>query len=348
VSTDTSTAEPAPEAPDSAEDLVPTDHTPAQRIQHVLHRSPALSPLIVLVLSIVVFGIFADNFLRPQALSLLVQQMAVVGALAVGQTLIILTAGIDLSIGMAMVLASLVMVKLNHDHGVPGLIALLIGLVVALLTGLLNGFLVTKVNLPPFIVTLGTFSIFTAVSLLYANGQTIALDPDALLVWTAKTISIGSVSITWGVVLMLLLYAGMSFVLASTAWGRHLYATGDDREASELSGIDTKRVLLSAYVVAGACVGIAAWIVCGRVGGADPNSGLNYNLQSITAVVIGGTSLFGGRGLVVGSLIGALIVQVFNSGLALAGVDPNYQVLATGILVILAVSVDQWIRRVRG
>jgi fructose transport system permease protein len=348
VSTETATAEPAPDSPDSAEDLVPTSNTPAQRIQHVLHRSPALSPLIVLVLSIVVFGIFADNFLRLQALSLLVQQMAVVGALAVGQTLIILTAGIDLSIGMAMVLASLVMVKLNHDHGVPGLIALLIGLVVALLTGLLNGFLVTKVNLPPFIVTLGTFSIFTAVSLLYANGQTIALDPDALLVWTAKTISIGSVSITWGVVLMLLLYAGMSFVLASTAWGRHLYATGDDREASELSGIDTNRVLLSAYVVAGACVGIAAWIVCGRVGGADPNAGLNYNLQSITAVVIGGTSLFGGRGLVVGSLIGALIVQVFNSGLALAGVDPNYQVLATGILVILAVSVDQWIRRVRG
>ena len=94
-------------------------------------------------------------------------------------------------------------------------------------------------------------------------------------------------------------------------------------------------------------VGIAAWIVCGRVGGADPNAGLNYNLQSITAVVIGGTSLFGGRGLVIGSLIGALIVQVFNSGLALAGVDPNYQVLATGILVILAVSVDQWIRSVK-
>ncbi len=100
-------------------------------------------------------------------------------------------------------------------------------------------------------------------------------------------------------------------------------------------------------MVAGFTVGIAAWIVCGRVGGADPNAGLNYNLQSITAVVIGGTSLFGGRGLVIGSLIGALIVQVFNSGLALAGVDPNYQVLATGILVILAVSVDQWIRRVK-
>jgi len=271
-----------------------------------------------------------------------------VGALAAGQTIIILTAGIDLSIGAAMVLTSLVMVKLNYDQGVPGPIALLIGLAVALLLGTLNGALVTRLNLPPFIVTLGTLSIFTAVSLLYAGGQTTALDPDAFLLWTGKTLSIGTVSITWGVILMLLLYAGLSFVLASTAWGRHLYATGDDREAAQLSGIDTKRVLLSAYVVAGVAVAVAAWIVCGRVGGSDPNAGLNYNLQSITAVVIGGTSLFGGRGLVIGSLLGALIVQVFNSGLALAGVDPNYQVLATGALVIVAVTVDQWIRRVRG
>jgi len=335
------------EAPASAEVLLPTRHTPAQRIQHLLHDNPALSPLIVLVISVIVFGLVADNFLRPQSLSLLVQQMAVVGALAVGQTLIILTAGIDLSIGMAMVLSSLVMVKLNHDQGVPGPIALLIGIAVGILTGIINGALVTRLHLPPFIVTLGTFSIFTAVSLLYAAGQTIALSPDAFLLWTGKSLTIGSVSITWGVILMLALYAVVGFALRNTAWGKHLYATGDDAEASRLAGIKTDRVLLSGYVVAGVTVGVAAWIVCGRVGGADPNAGLNYNLQSITAVVIGGTSLFGGRGLVIGSLIGALIVQVFNSGLALAGVDPNYQVLATGILVILAVSVDQWIRRVK-
>jgi fructose transport system permease protein len=335
------------EAPASADDLLPTRHTPAQRLQHILHGNPALSPLIVLVISVIVFGVVAENFLRPQSLSLLVQQVAVVGALAVGQTVIILTAGIDLSIGMAMVMSSLVMVKLNHDQGVPGLIALLIGIAVGILTGVLNGLLVTRLHLPPFIVTLGTFSIFTAVSLLYAAGQTTALDPDAFLVWTGETLSIGSVSITWGVILMLVLYAVVGFALRNTAWGKHLYATGDDAEASRLAGIKTDRVLLSAYVVAGVTVGVAAWIVCGRVGGADPNAGLNYNLQSITAVVIGGTSLFGGRGLVIGTLIGALIVQVFNSGLALAGVDPNYQVLATGILVILAVSVDQWIRRVK-
>lgn len=341
------TSETPNEAPASADDLLRREHSPAERIQHVLHERPALSPLIVLVLAIIVFAFVSQGFMRPQALSLLVQQMAVVGALAVGQTVIILTAGIDLSIGMAMVLSSLVMVKLNHDNGVPGVIALLIGVAVAVLTGLFNGWLVTRIHLPPFIVTLGTFSIFTAISLLYAQGQTIALEEDSFLLWTGKAIKIGSVSVTWGVILMLVLYAVVAFALGKTAWGRHLYATGDDAEAASLAGISTKRVLLSAYVVAGATVAVAAWIVCGRVGGADPNAGLNYNLLSITAVVIGGTSLFGGRGLVIGSLLGALIVQVFNSGLALAGVDPNYQVLATGILVILAVSVDQWIRRVK-
>ena len=333
--------------PHSAEELSQRKYTPAERIQHLLHRSPALSPLIVLIVAVIVFGIASPNFMRPQALSLLVQQMAVIGALAVGQTVIILTAGIDLSIGLAMVLVSLVMAKLNADLGVPGFLALLIGIGVAILTGLLNGFLVTRINLPPFIVTLGTFSIFTAIALLYAQGQTVTLDPDAFLLVTGKTLSIGSVSVTWGVLLMLALYLVVGFALSFTAWGRHLYATGDDTEAAALAGIDTKRVILSAYLVAGVCVGVAAWIVAGRVGGADPNAGLNYNLLSITAVVIGGTSLFGGRGLVVGTLLGALIVQVFQSGLALAGVDPNYQVLATGILVILAVSVDQWIRRVK-
>lgn len=334
-------------SPASVEDLLSRKRSPLEQVQHALHRNPALSPLIVLIAAIIVFGIISPGFLRPEALSLLVQQMAVVGTLAVGQTLIILTAGVDLSIGLAMVLASLVMAKLSLG-GMPGVLAVLIGMAVAIATGLLNGILVTRINLPPFIVTLGTLSIFTAISLLYAQGQTITLNPGAFLLISGNSLSLGSVSVTWGVIFMVVLYLVVGFALRNSAWGRHLYATGDDPEAASLAGVPTKRVLLSAYVVAGVCVGVAAWIVAGRVGGADPNAGLNYNLLSITAVVIGGTSLFGGRGSVVGTLIGALIVQTFNSGLALANVDPNYQVLATGILVILAVSVDQWIRRVKG
>jgi fructose transport system permease protein len=218
---------------------------------------------------------------------------------------------------------------------------------VAVLAGAINGFLVTQVKLPPFIVTLGTLSIFTAVSLLYAQGQTVSLPADTFLTWTGSTISLGSFNVTYGVILMLLLYAAFAYALKQTAWGRHLYATGDDAEAARLAGIRTNRVLLSAYVVAGAVIGIAAWILVGRINGADPNAATNLNLESITAVVIGGTSLFGGRGAIVGSLIGALIVQVFENGLALVGVDPTYQLLAVGILVIAAVAADQWIRSVR-
>ncbi|HVN11452.1 MAG TPA: ABC transporter permease [Kineosporiaceae bacterium] len=335
------------EEPGTAEELLRPRDTPGRRIHDVLHRLPWLSPLIVLILACIVFGLANSRFFRLENISIILQQTAVVGSLAVGQTLIILTAGIDLSIGAVMVLASLVMAKLVNDNGAPGILALLAGFVVALVAETINGVLVTRIKLPPFIVTLGTLSIYTALTLIYAGGQTISLNPGGLLTWTGQTIGGGGFNITVGVLMMLLLYAIFAYVLQQTAWGRHLYATGDDPEAARLAGINTNRVLLSAYVVAGAVVGITAWILIGRINGADPNAGLNANLESITAVVIGGTSLFGGRGAIIGSLIGALIVQVFNNGLALAGVDPNYQVLAIGVLVIAAVAADQWIRSVK-
>ena len=146
---------------------------------------------------------------------------------------------------------------------------------------------------------------------------------------------------------MLVLYVVFSFVLKNTAWGRHVYATGDDAEASKLAGIRTQKVLLSVYVVAGVVIAVTAWILIGRVGSASPNAGADANLDSITAVVIGGSSLFGGRGVLAGTLLGALIVGVFRNGLALAGVEVLYQTFAVGVLIIVAVSVDQWIRSVR-
>jgi len=331
----------------SAQDLADRPPTPAQRVHAVLHRKPALSPAIVLLLAAIAFGLLNSRFYHLENLSLVAQQVAVVGSLAAGQTVVILTAGIDLSIGAVMVLSSLVMSKLVADQGVPGVLALFIGAVVAVGSQAVNGLLVTRIKLPPFIVTLGTLSIFTAITLIYAKGQTVSLNPDAILLWSATSVSIGSLHLTTGVLMMVVLYGVIGFALRYTAWGRHLYAVGDDAEAARLAGISVNRVLLSAYLVAGLAIAVAAWILAGRVGGGDPNAGLNANLESITAVVIGGTSLFGGRGVVVGSLIGAFIVQVFDNGLALAGFDPNYQVLAVGILVIAAVSVDQWIRSVK-
>jgi fructose transport system permease protein len=334
-------------APVTAEDFLNRPAGIGQRVHSVLHRQPALSPAIVLLLAGIAFALLNSRFYSLQNLSLVAQQVAVVGALAAGQTLVVLTAGIDLSIGAVMVLASLVMSKLVFDSHVNGLLALLIGAAVAIAAQAVNGLLVTRIKLPPFIVTLGSLSVFTAITLIYAKGQTVALQPGSFLLWTADTISIGSLHVTTGVLLMIALYAVLGFALRYTAWGRHLYAVGDDVEASRLAGISVSRVLLSAYMVAGLAIAVAAWILVGRVGGGDPNSGINANLESITAVVIGGTSLFGGRGVIFGSLIGALIVQVFDNGLALAGFDPNYQVLAVGLLVIAAVSVDQWIRSVK-
>ncbi|MCK0117619.1 ABC transporter permease [Isoptericola sp. S6320L] len=334
-------------APDPAAAFL--DHrSPLERARGVLHRYPALSPAIVLVLSVIVFGILNDRFLAPSNLSLITQQVAVVGTLAVAQTLIILTAGIDLSVGSVMVLASMVMAQVASGSGAPAVVALLVGLLAGIACGGLNGFLVTRFKLPPFIATLGTFNVFTALALLYSHGATVrGGDLPAALTWTGTTFDVLGVRVSTGVLLMLAAYVVVAVALSRTAWGKHVYAVGDDKDAARLSGISVNRVLLSVYLAAGAILALAAWIQIGRANAASPNVGVDMNLDSITAVVIGGTSLFGGRGVVWGTLLGALIVGVFRNGLSLAGLDVLYQTLAVGVLVIVAVSLDQWIRKVR-
>jgi fructose transport system permease protein len=318
------------------------------RIHDVLHSNATLGPLFVLVLAVVIFSVTADRFLEPGNLSLIVQQVMVVGTLGIAQTLIILTAGIDLSVGAIMVLSSIVMAKLSADQGVPGLLALIIGFGVGTACGLLNGLLVTRLRLPPFIVTLGTLNIFFALNLYYSKSETIrGADMSDLLLWTGKTVDVGDTKITYGSLLMLGLFAVFAYLLKQTAWGRHVYAVGDDAEAARLSGVRTSRVLLSVYVVAGLICAVAAWMLIGRIASASPQAGGTANLDSITAVVIGGTSLFGGRGLVIGTLFGALIVGVLRNGLTLSGVDVLWQDFAVGVLIIAAVAIDQWIRKVR-
>ncbi|ONI83992.1 ABC transporter permease [Saccharothrix sp. ALI-22-I] len=318
------------------------------RIQHLLHAQATIGPAVVLLVSIVVFALMSDRFLQPGNISLILQQVAVVGTLAVGQTIIILTAGIDLSCGAIMVLTSIVMAKVAAETGLPGVPALLLGFLVGTACGLINGMLITRLKLPPFIVTLGTLNVFFALNLWYSESATIrGTEMPSLLLWTGETFTIGGTRITYGSIIMVVLVGVMAFVLKNTAWGRHVYATGDDAEASRLSGIRTGRVLLSVYATAGAVYALSAWILIGRIASASPQAGQLENLDSITAVVIGGTSLFGGRGAIIGSLLGALIVGVFRNGLALAGVDVLWQTLAVGVLIIVAVSLDQWIRKVK-
>lgn len=319
-----------------------------RKAQVALHKYPTLSPALVLLLSIGVFWFLNPNFKDPFNLSLVLQQVAVVGSIAIGQTIIILTAGIDLSCGAIAIFASMVMAKLTFDNHFPIALSFIIGLIVGTAAGAFNGFLVTRIKLPPFIVTLGTYNIFTAMTLLFAKGRTVRdTEVDPFLLALGKVIHLGQFNITYGVLVMIGMYLVLAYALRSTAWGRHVYATGDDAEAARLAGIQTTRVLMSVYLVAGFIFAMTAWIIIGRVNAASPNSGQDLNLDSITAVVIGGTSLFGGRGRIIGSLFGAIIVGVFRDGLTLAGLDPYYQTLAVGILIISAVTIDQWIRKAR-
>ncbi|MET0474733.1 MAG: ABC transporter permease [Mycobacterium sp.] len=307
-----------------------------------LLREPLLGPLAALVIAVVIFSSIADSFLNPQNVSLILQQSVVVGILAVGQTLIILTSGIDLSIGAVAVFGTIVMAQ-SAGAGGP-VVALGCTLLVCVVFGALNGGLVTVLRLPPFIVTLGTFTAILAGTRLLAGSETYRVVPGPLT-FLGTSFRVGSFSTTFGVVAMLLVYLVTWYALSQTAWGKHIYAVGGNPQASNLSGIKSGRVLFSVYLVTGVIAAIAAWAALGRIPNADPNAYQNANLETITAVVIGGTSLFGGRGGVVGTLVGTLIVGVLRNGLTQAGVDSLYQNIATGILVIVAVAVDQFTRR---
>ncbi|MFL5580797.1 MAG: ABC transporter permease [Gemmatimonadaceae bacterium] len=311
-----------------------------------LRRLPlaAVGPPLALLAAGIFFAARTERFLTGENLSLVLQQVMVVGVLAVGQTLVILTAGVDLSCGMVMALAGVVMTRLAAEHGVSVPLAIAAGVGVAALFGLVNGLLVSRLALPPFIVTLGTLNIAFALTQLYSESQTVTEVP-ASMTALGNTFQLGGTSLVHGVVVMLLLYLVAWFALRATAGGRHVYAVGDAPEAARLAGIHTRSVLVAVYVTAGVLYGVAALLLVARTGVGDPNAGQTENLDTITAVVLGGTSLFGGRGAVLGSLVGALIVGVFRNGLTLMGVSSVYQILVTGVLVILAVGMDQLSRR---
>ncbi len=319
-------------------------------IQRTLHNNPSLVPFTVLLVSIAVFGlILGQKFFSPFALTLILQQVAIVGIVGAAQTLVILTAGIDLSVGAIMVISSVVMGQFTFRYGIPAPLAVVAGLLTGALCGYINGWLVARMRLPPFIVTLGMWQIVLASNFLYSANETIRSQDIAehasILQFFGNKINIGGAVFTYGVIAMVVLVLGLAYVLNQTAWGRHVYAVGDDPEAAELSGVQTQKILISVYVVAGTICAFAGWALVGRIGSISPTAGQFTNIESITAVVIGGVSLFGGRGSILGTLFGALIVGVFSLGLRLVGTDPQWTFLLIGLLIIFAVAVDQWIRR---
>lgn len=326
------------------------ERSPTERFRHFLHSSPAAVPLIVLVVSLIAFGaILGGRFFSAFTLTLILQQVAIVGIVGAAQTLVVLTAGIDLSVGAIMVLSSVVMGQFTFRYGLPPEVAILCGFAVGGFCGWINGALIAFMRLPPFIVTLGMWQIVLAANFLYSANETIrAQDIEAaapILQFFGNNIRLGGAVFTYGVIAMVLLVLALWFVLNRTAWGRHLYATGDDPDAAALAGVNVRRMLVSVYTLSGLICALAGWALIGRIGSVSPTAGQFANIESITAVVIGGLSLFGGRGSILGMLFGALIVGVFSLGLRLIGTDPQWTYLLIGLLIIGAVAIDQWIRK---
>jgi len=305
-----------------------------------------IGPFAGLVILCIAFGIAAPPFHSLRNLLQILQQVMEVGTLAVGQTIVILTAGIDLSNGAIMVLGSVVMAKLAVTAGVPVSIAILAGFALTTALGLVNGVVVARLRVPPFVATLGMLNIAYASTLLFSGQASIDNLPAGLLAF-GGTFAVAGIVVPVGPIVMLAIFAVAWYALTQTGWGRHLYALGNNVEAARLTGINVFNVRVSAYLFAGLIYGFAALLVLGRTTVGDPNAGQTDNLDSITAVVIGGTSLFGGRGGVIGTLVGALIVGVLRNGLTLVGVEALWQTFATGIIVIAAVAADEANRRRR-
>ena len=305
----------------------------------------SLGSLAGLIVLCAIFSIASPVFHTPRNLVQVLAQVMEVGTLAIGQTMIVLAAGIDLSNGAIMVLGSVVMAKLAVS-GVPILAAIVLGLALTALLGLVNGLVVSYLRVPPFVATLGMLNLAYASTLLYSGQASVDNLPAGLLAFGARFDVLG-VPVSVGPLVMLAVFAIAWYALTQTGWGRHLYAFGNNVEAARLTGINVRRLQVSVYLTAGVIYGITALLVLGRTTVGDPNAGQTDNLDSITAVVIGGTSLFGGRGGVIGTLIGALIVGVLRNGLTLVGVEALWQTFATGIIVIIAVAADEATRRRR-
>ena len=303
--------------------------------------------LIALLLMVLAFSVFADGFLSVDNFWTVMRQISVNTCLSVGMTLVILTGGIDLSVGSILALSGAVMagllksgteletLNLYVGYGAPA--AITIGILVGASLGLFNGVVITRFKVPPFVATLAMLTIARGLTKLYTGGEAITGLGDAFVtIGSGRLLGIpNQVWIAAGIVI------AATVLLKKTRSGRYIYAVGGNEEAAKLSGLNVKRVKLMVYTAAGALSAVGGLIVTSRLNSATPIAGEGLELDSIAAVVIGGTSLSGGRGSVLGTVLGALIIGVLNSGLVIMGVDPFWQTVIKGLVILLAVVVDK-------
>lgn len=303
--------------------------------------------LLALALMVFVLSLLSDRFLTPENGWNILRQISVNLCLSIGMTLVILSGGIDLSCGAILALAGAVAAGLLKDGlSVPGTDllleftvsgAILAGILVGGAAGWANGFAITRFSLPPFVATLGMFSIARGLTMLWTGGFPITGLGEGFGHLGTGTF-LGVPMPVW---IMLALTAVFVVVTKRTRFGRHLYAVGGNERAARLTGLNVGRIKLAVYALAGALAGVAGLIVTARLDSAQPNAGLGYELDSIAAVVIGGTSLAGGRGSIWGTVLGCLIIGVLNNGLFLLNVSPFWQQVIKGLVILLAVALDK-------
>lgn len=305
-------------------------------LKRQLQQSLAFGTLIVLV---VFFSIFGNNFLTWSNISGILLSTAVIGILALGTTFVIITGGIDLSIGTGMTLAAVMTGVLITNLGMPVWIGVLGGVATGVLMGLVNGLNITFLRLPPFIATLAMMMVAQGLALVISGVRPIYFSSSAP---DFKQIALGTIipGLPNAVLITLILAVVAYLVLNKTILGRITFAIGSNEEATRLSGVNTRRWKIFIYMFAGAFTGIAGVVLASRLDSAQPQLGVGYELQAIAAVIIGGTSLLGGRGSILGTVIGALIMSVLINGLRIMSIQTEWQNVVVGIVILIAVFFD--------
>lgn len=298
--------------------------------------------LIGLVAIVVIFGLLAPDFLSQRNLLNILQQSSINACLALGMTLVIISGGIDLSVGPTAAIAAVVTATLLVA-GVPIPLAILAGLGIGVLCGLVNGVLVAYAGLQPFIVTLGTLSTYRAIALIYTGGNPVLGVPQGF-----RTLFNGSVAGIPNSVIMVAIVALLAWILLKkTPLGEYLLAVGGNEEAAYVAGVPIAITKITAYVISGVLAALASMVLIGRLGAAEPILGNLWELDAIAAAAIGGASLMGGKGSVIGTLLGAIILGAMRNGLTLMNVQAFYQLLATGLIILVAMMIDR-VTRGRG
>lgn len=327
------------------------------KMGHATHRTVDLirrfiagtGPLIVLLIMMAALWVAAPAFRTPTSLMLIGLEAAAIGIVAAGQTFVILTAGIDLSVeamvSFSGVAAAILIAGTNVAggqiaFGIPSWAAILIALSLGLLIGLLQGLLITGLNMNPLIVTLGFRSILLGVSLVATRGAGINIQKDAFLSFLTGTIELGSIRIPMPLIIALIIYGISWFVLKHTKLGRYVYAIGGNATAARLSGINVNLVLTFIYGISGFLAAIGGILVMGRLQSGAYQNGTNMTLISVAAVVIGGTALSGGVGGIWGTLVGVFIIRVVDAGLVYLDVPSNAKEIVIGVIIVLAVALD--------